>query len=101
MSASDIISDDAAIEHLRLDGMDSPDPRLEDMRSKRDQAVAIVCDYLHVDLDDSPGPAIEDHVKAAILMVLSGLWESRNPDADVLTSAVKDLLSRSRDPVFA
>ena len=99
---------EAAI-HLRLDTSD-PDWEIGDealdLGLKVQMAEAIVLDYLKTpdayqgsDEDDVPFP-----IKAAMLLVLSDLWEHRAGSAadDVfLSKAVKSLLHRFRDPALA
>lgn len=98
-----------AARHLRLD---TSDPYWEtedeglDLASKMMMAEAIVIDYLkhpaeavYWDEDTAPFP-----VKAAMLLVLSDLWEHRAGSANedvFLSSAVKSLLHRFRDPALA
>lgn len=98
-----IIEVEEADAHLRL-SLDSPDPRTAELESKLDQAVSIVYDYLKTDVPDmadSPTPVVGHHIKAAILIVLTGLWDGRDPSVDLITPAVVRLLARSRDPALA
>lgn len=100
-----------AIGHLRLDFAEDdspPDPELSVLELKLDASEAIVLDYLKV-TDDSPAweptPAQEPLVQAAILLVLSALWEDRSGtgDGDYIRpgGAVANLLARMRDPAIA
>lgn len=98
-----------AARHLRLD---TSDPYWEtddlgiDLGFKIEMAEAIVIDYLKHPEDSqywteetTPFP-----IKAAMLLVLSDLWEHRAGSADddvFLSKAVKSLLHRFRDPALA
>lgn len=85
------------------------DERLPDLLLKMAGASEIVLDYLKrapTGWDDVNTPAL---VKSAVLLVLGGLWEQRggetNDDAPsvdhLLTSTVRSLLHRYRDPALA
>jgi hypothetical protein len=95
-----------------LNELTSPIEEMEDMdvailvQSKIDQASDVVLDYLKypedsVYWDDETTP---EAVKAAVLLVLSDLYEHRagsDKDDVVLSVTVKDLLRRRRDPTLA
>jgi hypothetical protein len=104
-----------ASDHLRLDleftgspPEESTDPRTPDLQLKLDAAEAIVLDYLKVG-GGSPsweaGPDDLPIIQAAILLVLSGLFDDREGagDGDYLKEdgAVARLLRRLRDPALA
>lgn len=97
-----------ALVHLRLAVAPVAEPEEHEdageVTSKLAQAQAIVIDYIEAedhewDADSVPGP-----VKAAILLVLSDLWDHRSGSANedvFLSTAVKSLLRRYRDPALA
>lgn len=95
-----IVNLQEAKQHLRVDIDDDDD----NIVLKRDQAEAIVIDYLKLDagtydIDASPYTAPPKPVTAAILMVLTNLYD--NPDQDPLSVAVRSILHRLRDPALA
>jgi len=95
-----IIDLEKAKGQLDLIGSDNDDR----VKIALDAAVAIVLDYLKVPLetylDDSTGvydvPVI---VGSAILLCVESLFT--DPQADPLTTAVRSILLRSRDPALA
>jgi hypothetical protein len=92
---------------------------LADIMFKADQASAIVVDYLKRPFDDGPrlnpliylptDPALEPWtqatvptlVKAAILIVLTALYDGRTPEDALLSPAITAILARYRDPALA
>lgn len=96
-----IITIQEADDHLRLD-LDSPDPRRADLESKLDQAVGIIYDYIEQPFPpDSPTPEVEPHVRSAILITLTGLFDGRTPDDILLSKPIVDVLMRTRMPVMS
>lgn len=88
--------------HLRLPFAlnTSPlDPRQADLELKLAQAQAVVYDYLK-NQAPNPSPAID----AAVLLMLSHLWDHRGEDMgtdEALWDALRRLLERLRDPTLA
>lgn len=101
---ADFITIEQADAHLRLDFLPSGDDREDDLNAKMDQAEAIVLDYLKKDASDYSGGA-PDHVVAAILLVLTALWDDRDgaSGGDYINpgGTVANLLHRERDPALA
>ena len=96
---------DKAQLHLRVDDGE----QAFEVADKLAMAESIVIDYLKYDpsgWDEATTPKV---VQAAILLVLGGLWEQRGGEVDdsipvrdvVLTTTVKSLLHRHRDPALA
>jgi hypothetical protein len=107
-----LISLEDATGHLRIDLITdggSPslitDERYADLNSKILQAEAIVLDYLKNQDTGWDISTVPFHIKAAVLLVLSALWEDREGtgEGDYLAEdgAVARLLRRSRDPAYA
>lgn len=95
-----IVSLDTAKTHLRVTVDDDDD----NIMLKLDQAEAIVIDFLKLDegtydLEASPYVEAPKMVTAAILLVLKQLYD--HPDQDPLSTAVRSVLHRSRDPALA
>lgn len=105
-----LVSITRALMHLRL--ISSPDEdvayidELEEVQAKLEDASAIVLKHIkdpeneaELDADTTPGD-----IQAAVLIVLSDLWEHRagSKDEDVVLSAtVLNLLRGHRDPTLA
>lgn len=102
--------------HLRVDvddgSTDPSDVKINaDVQLKLDAACAIIMNYLKLSsLPDawnepagSPaGTGVPPLVKSATMLVLGELYRNREaPTADVLSTAVKAMLERYRDPTLA
>jgi hypothetical protein len=90
---------------------------LADVMFKADQASAIVVDYLKLPFDDGPlvnplifPPAVGPFwtsastptlVKAAILLILTSLYDGRTADDPLLSEQVTAILHRMRHPSLA
>jgi len=102
---ADYITLDEAAAHLRIDMIESGDDREPDLQMKIDQAEAIVVDYLKYEETGWDEDSIPRPIKAAMLLVLSALWDDREGkgDGDYLdeNGAVARLLRRYRDPALA
>jgi hypothetical protein len=98
---------EAAI-HLRLNpsepNWDAGD-EAADLALKLEMAEAIVLDYLKTpDAYQGSDEEVPFPIRAAMLLVLSDLWEHRAGSANddvFLSRAVKSLLHRFRDPALA
>jgi hypothetical protein len=111
-----LITEQEAVDHLHIiletDG-NSPeaiiDPRYADLQLKMVQAEAAVLDYIEMEEADLTASGVSQNwivlVRAAIMLVLSGLWEDRegNGDGDYFkdNGAVARLLKRIRYPAIA
>jgi hypothetical protein len=82
---------------LREDDDDLVD---SDISMKAQQATDIVLDYLKAPDRGWTLETVPGEVHAAILLVLSGLYEGRDA-GDVISPAVVSLLMRNRDPAMA
>jgi len=118
--AAELITEEEAIGHLRLslvtDG-NSPETIIDDdypdLQSKMMQAEDIILDYLKISLTsggdydhDWTDETVPPRIKAAILIMLSALWDNREGEisiGDYLRDdgAIANLLRRSRDPALA
>lgn len=112
--AATLITEAEAISHLRIDLVtdgDSPatiiDEDYPDLILKMAQAEDIILDYLktpgETGWDDETVPP---RIKAAILLMLSALWDDREGKGDVGDylkddGPIAQLLRRSRDPAIA
>jgi hypothetical protein len=102
IEAVPLVTDAEARGHLRIDE-DVPEspPGQADLllTSKILQASDIVADYIkqldHAWDEDSAPPSI----KAAVLLVLNVIYD--HPEQDPLTTGVKSILHRYRDPALA
>lgn len=68
------------------------------------EATGVVDDYLEWRADPSwTDRTVPDHVRTAILLVFAHLWRHRGDGegGSPLTTGVKDVLRRSRDPSLA
>jgi hypothetical protein len=105
-----LVTLEQALRHLRLLVGDAPDP-IEDHGDsaevilKAAHASEIVLDYCtHEDRADWTDEDVPAAVQSSVLIVLSDLWEHRAGSAgdDVfLSTAVKSLLTKYRDPTLA
>ena len=90
--------------HLRVDHSDDD----TDIALKADQATAIVIDYIKQPEHGWDETTVPLHIQAAILIMLSKLYDDRKAgetDNETATGwlpkAVTSLLHRSRDPAIA
>lgn len=105
-----LVTLEQALRHLRLLVGDAPDPitnhdDASDVEFKGEIASGIVLNYVtDADKEEWTDETAPFSVRAAVLLVLSDLWEHRAGSADddvFLSRAVKDLLHRYRDPTLA
>lgn len=116
-----LVTQEEVVRQLRLNPAALSAPDLADVMFKADQASAIVVDYLKRPFDDGPAvqpliyypPGTEPApppwnetttptlVKAAILIVLTSLYDGRTPDDALLSEPVTAILHRYRDPALA
>lgn len=109
----DYIKEEEAIAHLRLnlenDG-NSPatiiDEDYPDLQLKIAQAEDIIIGYLKTNNTGWDQDTIPPRIKAAMLMVLSALWDDREGEEDAGDYLKEDgpiarLLRRDRDPALA
>jgi|EndMetStandDraft_5_1072996.scaffolds.fasta_scaffold931417_1 hypothetical protein len=104
-----LVTLDQALRHLRLgsddDGSDEEHPDAAEVEFKAGHASEIVLDYCtHEDKDDWTDEAVPASVQAAVLIVLSDLWEHRagsSQDDVFLSVAAKLLLTKYRAPTLA
>lgn len=102
--------------HLRLPftlNVSPVDPRQADLELKAEQAEGIILDYCNTTQhwrDITPGwdvgspITVPRQVQAAVLLMLTHLWEHRGDDLapdENLWAAIGRLLARTRDPVVA
>lgn len=113
--AATLITEEEAIGHLRLDLVtdgNSPATIIDEdyptLQMKMEQAEDIVLDYLKTSLESGGWDevTVPPRIKAAILLVLSALWDDREgkgDNGDYLRDdgPVAQLLRRSRDPAIA
>lgn len=118
--AAELITEAEAIGHLRIDLVtdgDSPATIIDEdypvLQQKMAQAEDIILDYLKISQgsDDVYDHGWDDEtvpprIKAAILLVLSALWDDREGKGDMGDylkddGPVANLLRRSRDPAIA
>lgn len=101
IEAVPLVTDTEARLHLRIDGQPEspPGPIDQLLTMKILQASDIVADYIkrldHEWTEDTAPPLI----KAAVLLVLNVIYD--NPENDPLTTGVKNILHRYRDPALA
>lgn len=100
-----LVTLDQAIRHLRLDDVAADSPDADEVTLKATHASAVVLDFVNVDgKDDWDSDSVPGAVQAAVLLVLSDLWEHRagSSDEDVFLSiAAVSLLRPYRDPPLA
>ena len=112
-----LVTQAEAFAQLRLQAAGLSAEDTADVMFKADQASAIVVDYLKLPFDDGPvvnplifpprvGPfwtetSTPTLIKAAILTVLTALYDGRTPLDELLSQPVKDILHRWRDPSLA
>jgi hypothetical protein len=96
-----LITLEQAKQQLRIDYDDQD----ADLIMKMEQASAIIVDYLKKPDHGWTAETVPPPVQAAILLVLTALWDDRDGsgDSDYLApgGAVARLLARTRDPAFA
>lgn len=91
-----LITLDEAYAHLRV----SEDEDALDVALKAEEASEIVLDYVtHEDKADWSEDTAPGVIKAAVKLVLTGLYDDRA--GDPLSPAVKNVLRRYRDPTLA
>jgi len=108
----DLVSLEEAKRQLAIED-DRTDLDIE-VADKVEQASWIIMDYLKIEMPEEDSPSmsplsvdiwplgVPPNIKAATLLVLSELFESRqSSEANVLSSAVLSLLHRRRDPAMA
>lgn len=97
-----LISTDAARRHLRLSASDmTVADTAADVADKAKDATGIIIDYLKRPDHGWTVETVPFPVKAAILLVLTALFEDREGQQDPISDAVKSLLARLRDPAVA
>ena len=112
-----LVTQAEALQQLRLQAAELSAEELADVMFKADQASAVICSYLKVPFDDGPainplifppqvGPFWTETtcptlVKSAILAVLTPIYDGRTPEDELLSTSVKDILHRLRDPSLA
>lgn len=104
-----LVTLDQALRHLRLGsddgGSDEEHEDAAEVEFKATHASEIVLNFVtHEDKGDWTDEDVPGSVQAAVLLVLSDLWEHRaGSDADdvFLSTAAKSLLQRYRDPTLA
>jgi hypothetical protein len=112
-----LVTQAEALQQLRVSAAGLSAEALADLMFKADQASAIVVDYLKLPFDD--GPRVDPRiyppvlaapwtdantptlVKAAILIVLTALYDGRSPADELLSPAITAILHRYRDPALA
>ena len=111
-----LVTEAEALQQLRVSAAGLSSEALVDLMFKADQASAIVVDYLKLPFNDGervnpliypPGftpwteTTVPTLVKAAILIVLTALYDGRSPEDELLSPAVMAILHRFRDPALA
>lgn len=103
-----LVTLDQAMRHLHLivgDEVAADSPDADEATLKATHASAIVLDFVNADgKDDWDSDSVPDAVQAAVLLVLSDLWEHRagSSEEDVfLSTAAMSLLRHYRDPPLA
>lgn len=118
--AAELITEEEAIGHLRIDLVtdgNSPATIIDSdypvLQAKMAQAEDIILDYLKIPLASGGGwghgwddTTVPPRIKASILLVLSALWDDREgkgDQGDYLKDdgPIAQLLRRSRDPALA
>lgn len=95
-----LVTLDQAKRQLRIDY----DDENADLTMKMEQASAIIVDYIKRPDHGWTEENVPPLVQAAILLVLTDLWDRRNgsnKDDSILSRTVRDLLERYRDPALA
>jgi hypothetical protein len=112
-----LVTEIEAVRQLRLNPAAISSEELADVMFKADQASAIVVDYLKLPFEDGPqvnplifpppvGPTWTAEttptlVKAAILIILTSLYDGRTADDPLLSDQITSILWRMRDPSLA
>lgn len=112
-----LITDEEAIGHLRIDLVtdgNSPSTIIDEdyptLVMKMEQAEDIILDYLKTHLGSGgeswDATTVPPRVKAAILLMLSALWDDREGQGDAGDylrddGPIANLLRRQRDPALA
>jgi len=111
-----LVTQTECAQQLRVNIAGLSSEAVDDLMFKADQASAIVVDYLKRPFDDAPAvdPRIYPPgstawteattptlVKAAILIILTALYDGRTPTDELLSEPVKGILHRYRDPALA
>ena len=110
-----LITVEEAAGHLRLDLISSGSPvtitdeRLPDLELKMAQAEAAILDYIEMAEADVTASGVSENwlpaVKAAVLLLLSALWDDREGTAEgdyiAEDGAIARLLRRIRYPAIA
>jgi len=112
-----LVTEVEALRQLRLNPAALSAEELADVMFKADQASAIIVDYLKLPFDDGPlvnplifppvvGPFWTEAttptlVKAAILLILTSLYDGRTPDDPLLSEQITAILHRMRTPALA
>jgi hypothetical protein len=93
-----LVTDEEARLHLRVDEVPTTPTDLL-LVMKILQASEIVTDYIKVYEHDWTSSSAPPLIKAAVLLVLTMLYD--HPSEDPLTAGVKNILHRYRDPTLA
>lgn len=92
-----LVTLDEVKNRLRIDFNDDD----VDVLAMSEEATDIVIGYIKQPDHEWTYETVPFRIKAAILLVVSRLYEDRGGTEDVLTDAVKRLLHRDRDPALA
>lgn len=92
-----LVTPEEAKRRLRIDFADD-DSLVAELVS---EATDIIVDYLKKHDHGWTAETVPFRVKAAILLVTGSLYENRDAGEAVLTSNVRDLIHRDRDPALA
>lgn len=92
-----LVTTEEAKKRLRIDFADD-DALVGELVS---EATDIIVDYLKKPDHDWTAETVPFRVKAAILLVTGSLYENRDAGEEVLTSSVRALIHRDRDPALA
>lgn len=93
----ELVKTEEAKTRLRIDFADD-DALVAELVS---EATDIIIDYLKKPDHGWTEETVPYRVKAAILLVTGSLYENREAGEEVLTSNVRDLIHRDRDPALA
>jgi uncharacterized phage protein (predicted DNA packaging) len=92
-----LVTTEEAKKRLRIDFADD-DALVAELVS---EATDIIVDYLKKPDHEWTAETVPFRVKAAILLVTGSLYENRDAGEEVLTSNVRALIHRDRDPALA
>lgn len=92
-----LVTLDEVKNRLRIDFNDDD----VDVLSMAEEATDIVIGYIKQPDHEWTLETVPFRIKAAILLVVSRLYEDRSGSEEVLTDAVKRILHRDRDPALA